>query len=131
MILFRATPPPPHVVAFFERIFPGFWSRWLSAADSALREIDAEGIDDIIITSWFRSPFNNRAVNGNPDSQHLVGLALDVVPAKQNLSSSINEAAASFAEFGFVVVPASKHLHIQTFPAGLLRPAGVLDALSV
>jgi hypothetical protein len=131
MILFRATPPPSHVVVFFESLFPGFWARWLGAADSALREIDAEGVDDIIITSWWRSLVDNRAVNGEPDSQHLVGLALDVVPAKQNLRSAIDEAAASFTEFGFVAVPASRHLHIQTFPAGLLRSVGVLDALSV
>lgn len=131
MILFRATPPPVHVVQFFESLFPGFWSRWIGAADSALRHIDAEAVDDIIITSWFRSPFENRAVNGQPDSQHLVGLALDVVPAKANLRFAVNEAAATFAEAGFVAVPAPTHLHIQTFPAGLLRRVGVLDALSV
>ncbi|KKK61633.1 hypothetical protein LCGC14_3012390 [marine sediment metagenome] len=43
----------------------------------------------------------------------------------------IDEAAATFAEFGFVAVPASTHLHIQTFPAGLLRRVGVFDAISV
>ncbi len=131
MILFRATPPPSHVVVFWEKLFPGFWSRWLGAADSALREIDAEGGDDVVVTSWFRSPFDNRAVNGNPDSQHLVGLALDIVPAQRNRSLLVNEAAAKFAESGFVAVPFPTHLHVQTFPAGLLRSVGVLDALSV
>lgn len=131
MILFQATPPTTEVVLFWERIFPGFWNSWIGAAQAALNEIDAAGVDDIIITSWFRSPFDNRAVKGDPDSQHLVGLALDVVPAKHNLSASIDEAAASFAEFGFISVPSPTHLHIQTFPAGILRRVGVLDALSV
>jgi hypothetical protein len=131
MILFRATPPPVHVVQFFESLFPGFWIRWLGAADSALREIAADAGGDTIITSWFRSPGHNQEVGGNPDSQHLVGLALDIIPGKPSLGFAINEAAARFTEAGFVTVPAPTHLHIQTFPAGLLRRVGVLDALSV
>lgn len=131
MILFRATPPPIHVVQFWERLFPGFWGRWIGAADSALRELDADVGDDTIVTSWHRSPFHNREVGGDPDSQHLVGLALDIVPGKPSPRLAINEAAARFTEAGFVVVPAPTHLHIQTFPAGILRRVGVLDALSV
>ncbi len=131
MILFRATPPPNHVVVFFEQLFPGFWARWLGAADSAIRAIDADAGGDTIITSWFRSPFENRRVGGDPDSQHLVGLALDLIPGKKSLDLAINEAASGFAAVGFVPVPAPTHLHVQTFPGGLLRPAGVLDALGV
>ena len=131
MILFRATPPPTHIVVFFERLFPGFWSRWLGAADSALREIASDAGGDTIITSWYRSPSQNRDVGGQADSQHLVGLALDVVPGKGNFKLAISEASSRFMEAGFVTVPAERHLHIQTFPAGILRRVGVLDALSV
>lgn len=131
MILFQATPPPQHVVVFWESLFPGFWARWLGAADSALREIADDAGGDTIITSWFRSPIHNQEVSGNPDSQHLVGLALDVVPGKPSLRFAIDEAAARFTEAGFVAVPFTTHLHIQTFPAGLLRRVGVFDALSV
>lgn len=131
MIVFRATPPPVNVVRFFESLLPGFWKIWISAAEAALQEIDADAGGDTILTSWFRSPFENRRVGGNPDSQHLVGLALDVVPGKAHLQLAVNEAAGTFSEFGFLPVPASTHLHIQTFPAGVLRQAGVLDALSV
>ena len=131
MILFRATPPPTHVVVFFEDLLPGFWGRWIGAADSALREIDAEAVDNIIVTSWWRSLLHNRAVKGKPDSQHLVGLALDIEFAKANARFEIKEAAATFAERGFVAVPFSTHLHIQTFPAGLLRSAGVFDVIRI
>ncbi len=131
MIVFRATPPPSNVVLFFERLLPGFWKIWIGAAESALKEIDADSGGDTILTSWFRSPAENRAVGGDPDSQHLVGLALDVVPGKKSLQLAINEASGRFSEFGFIPVPASTHLHIQTFPAGILRRVGVLDALSV
>lgn len=131
MILFQATPPPTHVVEFWERIFPGFWARWLGAADSAIREIAADAGGDTTITSWYRSLAENRRVGGQPDSQHLVGLALDVVPGKPSFKLAISEASSRFMEAGFVTVPAERHLHVQTFPAGLLRRVGVLDALSV
>lgn len=131
MLRFEATPPPTHIVRFFESLLPGFWSTWIGAAESALREIDADAGGDTIITSWYRSPAENRAVGGNPDSQHLAGLALDVVPGKKAVQLAIHEAAGRFVESGFVVVPAPTHLHVQTFPAGVLRSAGVLDALSI
>ncbi len=131
MIVLRGSPPRRHIRQFWERIIPGFWDRWLSAATRALREIDADAGGDTVITSWFRSPGENRAVGGDPDSQHLFGLALDVVPGKKSIQLAIHEAAGRFEEAGFVVVPAPTHLHIQTFPAGVLRSAGVFDAIEV
>lgn len=131
MILFRATPPPTRTVVFFERLLPGFWIRWISAAEHALREIDDDAGGDTIITSWFRTPFENQRVGGQDDSQHLVGLALDVVPGKPSLKLAVSEASSRFMEAGFITVPSERHLHIQTFPAGLLRSVGVLDVLNV
>jgi len=131
VILFRATPPPIDTVRFFERLIPGLWLKWITAADHALREIDDDAGGDTIITSWFRSPAENRRVGGDPDSQHLVGLALDIVPGKPSIQLAVAEASSRFAEAGFLVVPTSTHLHVQTFPAGLLRDAGVLDAVNV
>ena len=131
MILFQAIPPPVHIVRFWEQAIPGFWLKWISAADHALRQIDDDAGGDTIITSWFRSPAENARVGGNPDSQHLVGLALDVVPGKPSFKLAISEASNRFMEAGFVTVPAERHLHIQTFPAGVLRSVGVLDVLNV
>ncbi len=131
MIVLHATPPPVQIVRFWERILPGFWSRWLSAADQALREIDDDASGDTVITSWWRSPFENQRVGGLPDSQHLVGLAFDLVPGKPSFKLAVSEASSRFMEAGFITVPAERHLHIQTFPAGLLRSAGVFDVLNV
>jgi len=131
MILFRATPPPVQIVRFFERLIPGLWVVWLAAAERALREIDDDSGGDTIVTSWWRSPAENRRVGGDPDSQHLVGLALDIVPGKPAILLAVAEASDRFQEAGFLVLPTRTHLHIQTFPAGLLRDVGVLDALNV
>lgn len=136
MVILRGSPPPREIVNFFERIIPGFWQRWIGAAEFALREIDADAGGETIITSWYRSPLENRQANGKPDSQHLVGLALDVVPAKGNRTLAINEAAQRFQQAGFISVifdagGGTGHLHVQTFPKGLLRQAGIFDALGI
>lgn len=136
MVILRGKPPPRDIVTFFERIIPGFWQRWITAAESALREIDADAGGQTIITSWHRSPLENRQAKGEPDSQHLLGLALDVVPAKGNRTLAINEAAQRFQQAGFVTVifdagDGTGHLHVQTFPAHLLRAAGIFDALGL
>lgn len=121
-------PPPRTTLQFFDRLLPGIWPMWAKAVEFALREIDAEG-GDTVLTSWHRSPSQNRRVGGHPDSQHLVGLAFDVVPGKGQSLLAINEAAQRFAEQGFTVVPEPTHVHVQTFPSGVLREVGILDAL--
>jgi len=126
MIFLSGVLPPRNVVRFFEDIIPGFWGRWIGAAEWALREIDADVGGDTTITSWHRSQSKNRRVRGLPDSQHLVGLALDIE------TQDLNEAADRFRQAGFIAVPFRPlHLHVQTFPAGLLREVGVLDALGI
>jgi len=131
MILIHGAPPPQPTLVFFDRLFPGIWTQWAAAAVAALQEVDAGGVGETILTSWFRSPLENRRAGGHPDSQHLVGLAFDLVPGKGASVLAINEAAQIFARQGFSVVPASTHLHVQTFPPDILRPAGILDALSL
>jgi len=131
MILIHGAPPPHPTLVFFDRLFPGIWGNWVAAVQSGLTQIDEGDVGETVITSWFRSPNENRRAGGHPDSQHLVGLAFDVVPGKGTSALAINEAAQIFAGFGFSVVPAETHLHVQTFPPGILRPAGVLDALHV
>jgi len=131
MILVHGAPPDLNTVRFFERLVPGIWNHVMGAAGAALTEIDLGHVGETVVTSWFRSPNENRRAGGHPDSQHLVGMAFDVVPGKGSSALAINEAAQIFAGFGFVVEPESDHLHIQTFPPGILRPSGILDALHV
>ncbi len=129
MIVVNGAPPPRNTLQFFDRLIPGIWPAWAQAVVTALQEIDQGGTGKTTITSWFRTPSQNRRVGGDPDSQHLVGLALDVIPAKGQSTLAINEAAQRFAQAGFSVVPEPTHVHVQTFPAGVLRQVGILDAL--
>lgn len=68
------------------------------------------------VTSYVRSPEKNRAVGGAPNSQHLYGLAADVVPA----SGQRNQLTASLRAAGLIVIDEGNHLHIQRLPAGTL-----------
>jgi len=129
VIVVNGFPPPENTIKFFDRLLPGIWPTWANAAQAALIEIDQGGSEPTTLTSWYRTPSQNRRVGGSPDSQHLVGLAFDVVPGKGTSRLAINEAAQAFARAGFTVVPADRHVHVQTFPAGVLRQVGILDAL--
>jgi len=130
MIVVNGQPPPQPVLRFFDQLFPGIWSRVVAAAEFGLNSIDTDQ-GQTVLTSWHRSPLDNRRVGGDPDSQHLVGLAFDVVPGKGTSLLAINEAAERFKEAGFEVAPAATHLHVQVFPAGLLRASGVFDHLGL
>ena len=74
------------------------------------------------LTSWYRSPETNAAAGGHPQSQHLVGLALDfsVGPVDHRTDGRALQLAAVLGSRGFVVVPEQSHVHVQTFPAGAL-----------
>jgi len=129
MIVVNGRPPPANTLKFFDKLLPGIWQQWASAVEGALNAIDVGAPGQTTITSWHRSPSDNRRVGGHPDSQHLVGLAFDVIPGKGQNALAINEAAQAFARAGFVVVAEPTHVHVQTFPAGVLRQVGILDAL--
>jgi len=131
MIFVNGRPPPINTLRFFDRLLPGIWGQWGAAAEEGLRQVDEGAPGETILTSWFRSPNENRRAGGHADSQHLVGLAFDVVPGKGTSPLAINEAAQIFQRLGFDVAPAETHVHVQTFPAGVLRQVGILDALRV
>jgi hypothetical protein len=71
------------------------------------------------ITSWYRDPLTNQREGGAPTSQHLFGLALDIVGPGQQLSQAIARDAQ------LIAVQEFDHLHIQFLPAGVLERIGV------
>lgn len=91
----------PLIVRFYWRALRVFWS-----------------FRGLTVTSWWRSPQANRDVGGDPESQHLFGLAWDIAPASTSL---VREARAA----GLTAVDEGSHVHMQLFPAGALARAGV------
>jgi len=71
------------------------------------------------ITSWYRDPATNQREGGAPTSQHLFGLALDIVGPGQQLTQAIARDAQ------LIAVQEFDHLHIQLLPAGVLERIGV------
>ncbi len=77
-----------------------------------------------VLTSWYRSPSENAGVSGARLSQHLVGLAADVVvddPARF---------ARALEREGMTVIQGASHLHVHMLPVGSDIFHRTLDALS-
>jgi hypothetical protein len=66
-------------------------------------------------SSWWRSASWNASVGGAPDSQHLLGLAVDIGPPTAQLAQRMRLA-------GFVTIDEGDHLHVQAYPAGSIAP---------
>lgn len=72
-------------------------------------------------SSWWRDAETNRRVGGHPDSQHLLGLALDVTGPAEVLQDFLIAARLQ----GLTALDERTHAHIQLFPAGTPRDAGL------
>jgi hypothetical protein len=108
--------PPTPIAWEVERAIPGFWVAFVNAANGALRASPGTQIN-----SWWRSPSKNLACGGHPDSQHLIGTALD-------LASTDPE---QWALRGFITVQEATHLHVQVWPRGLARSSGLLTRVGL
>lgn len=67
------------------------------------------------VSSWLRTPAHNTAVGGHPQSLHLAGLAVDLVPDN---NGTIDTLAAHAHACGLHYETADDHLHVQFFPKG-------------
>jgi len=112
---------PPHIyVQTLEEWAPGFWDRFFSAVWAGYYRYGKP----MQVTSWWRTVSRNADAGGHPESQHLVGTAFDVLPADPALEGAMEMA-------GFIGVMRPTHLHLQAFPAGLLRQVGFLSAVGI
>lgn len=75
----------------------------------------------IRLTSWYRDAVTNRRAGGAPDSQHRLGLALDLVGEEFQLGQLLVDIRA----VGLVGVRETSHVHVQLLPAGVARASGL------
>ena len=80
----------------------------------------------LVATSWYRSPAENQRANGAPDSQHLLGIGIDVDGDEMDLARFRRDCGA----VGLVAVDAGSHTHVQLLPAGTARQIGLFELLS-
>lgn len=113
--------PPTSIVWTVERWAPGIYRAWWTTLIGTLAG------EPVGVTSYWRDPASNAAVGGLPDSQHLIGLGIDLVMPPEKL----NEAASALAARGLIAVLYPTHLHVQAWPAGTARRAGLLAALGL
>jgi hypothetical protein len=109
--------PPFEVVQGVELFAPGFWAAFVHHINDAAGSVTGP----VTVSSWYRNPTDNERVGGNKDSQHLLGAAVDLVASRPS------ELYQELTRRGFVVVNEGDHLHVQAWPAGVARRAGLLD----
>jgi len=106
------TPPRELLVSVFQPLILGFFFRLFFVLQHA---------PGVVLTSWFRTFAENVAAGGDPESQHLFGLAADLdVP-----SGSVGRVLGVARGAGLTAVDERTHVHLQLFPKGALARAGV------
>ncbi len=105
--------PPPELLAsaWFPFILNFYWRAVTGV----------QGFSGLTVTSWYRTPEKNRIEGGQPQSQHLFGLAWDVTVPFDALGHLKSHLQAQ----GLTAVQERDHVHVQAFPAGVLARAGV------
>ena len=73
-------------------------------------------------SSWWRSVEINRREGGHPNSQHLVGLAVDLVVPESEHTLFVEQ----LLQLGLRFVVESDHIHIQFGPAGYAVASGFI-----
>jgi hypothetical protein len=113
-------PPPFEIAREVDRWIPGIWPAFVASANEAL------GGTGVQLTSWFRTVPENVRAGGDPGSQHLAGLALDVV------GGDLFTARRNLERRGWTVTVSPRgNLHAQVLPKGLARSSGLLRAIGV
>lgn len=109
----------PPTLDIIVRVLP-FLARFLLR----LAQIDIADLDSLRVTSWFRDPVDNRRARGLPDSQHLLGLGLDVGGSEIHRGLFASRARA----VGLIALEFADHVHLQLLPAGTARGLGLFES---
>jgi hypothetical protein len=63
------------------------------------------------VTSWYRDAEKNRQVGGDPVSQHLIGLGMDLTAEDLDWLRLVMDSA------GLIAVEEPRHVHVQLYSA--------------
>jgi len=96
-----------HVILFINRV------------SGALR--NTAGAERLRASSWYRDVESNRRAGGHPDSQHLLGLALDVTGPVEVLDRFLIELRG----VRLIAIDELSHVHVQLLAAGQARGEGL------
>lgn len=110
--------PPPFVLGQVQRFAPG-------APRAFVQLVNAGALPGARATSWHRTPAMNRCAGGDRDSQHLVGMAVDVT------GGDLGRMRDRMRSLGLRVADYGTHLHIQAWPPSVARRSGLLRAVGV
>lgn len=120
-----AVGPPPYTAWVVDQWAPGIWG---FAGETFNRA--ANGLP-VSVSSWWRGPDHNASVGGNPDSQHLIGTAVDAVVWFDRHGIARRRFTDSLRASGWTVVEYPTHVHAQVFGPGEARQSGLLRALGL
>lgn len=112
--------PPQSIFFRVEQMAPGVYRAFIT------RLISAASVTPftVTVTSWWRGPSENLHAGGSPDSQHLIGLGIDLAPSSGQL-------VANLTNSGLIAIDEGDHVHVQAWPAGVARSSGVLASVGV
>lgn len=115
-----AQPPPMQVWAFAgpaiqETILRLVWGLILYAQRGGR-------LDQVSLTSWWRSPEVNRDAGGDEKSGHLMAVAFDLFPHNRLLEASMSESGLH------TVLGPRGNLHVQLVAPPILDRLGLLEA---
>lgn len=102
------------MVAAIELRLPGLAQLFVNRLDAALAGLD------VTATSWWRSQARNDDVGGAQLSQHLLGLAVDLV-GPDEVEAMRRLRAAGFVVLRHAVPGGNLHVHAQALPAGIIK----------
>lgn len=125
--------PPAWIANVVEFLSPGIYDEFVKRVVNA---IGSQNFNAVRVTSWYRTPFDNSRVGGDPSSQHLLGLAVDLQIVDRG-GSSISFGMNPFRlqgrlrDMGLTAVVEGDHVHVQVFPAGVVAPLTRWLGLSV